>query len=156
MLIEKAGVNRSTYYYYFQNKENLIENIIDNVLEEFFTILQVELSEDTIKRGKEYHSMNMALPEIKAACNQIKKYEYLYKQWLNESTFIHKFTNALFNYLYSYSRDQTYSTYIAYGTIGYFQSWLHQQPQKSIEEISWEITNMAGRFFFDFSIPVQN
>lgn len=155
MLIEKAGVNRSSFYYYFQNKENLVENITDNVLEEFFSILQVEINEDTVERGKEYHSMNLALPEIKAACNHIKNYEYLYKQWLTEGKFILKFANALFNYLYGFSRDQTYSTYIAYGTIGYFQIWLNQQSQKSIEEISWDITNMAAKSFFDLSIPIH-
>ncbi len=120
-IIRKSGINRSTFYYYFVDKNELILTLQEKALDSIFNILLYKEAdrERLLKGFQDLHS-----PEACAACFHIKENVNIYKIWFNDFTFIEKFTKRLYEYLLNFSSNQIHCTYFAYGTLGYFTQWI--------------------------------
>lgn len=143
-IIKKAGLNRSTFYYYFEDKYDLIHQLQEEKIEEFIYTLQV-------KPDYELHpSKNKAeeaFPEIFAACEHIRNNKYLYKSWFTDENFISQFSERLASYLGDFSENSIYCAYIAYGTIGFFKKWIESDCSETIEELTMGIIHMSSQSF---------
>lgn len=139
-IIKKAGINRSTFYYYFEDKFDLMRLLKEEVLEEFFRLITIQkLSAEDIR----YRYETLTSPEVFAACKHIKDNQKVFKIWFNDTDFIQRFSERMEKYLEQFSTNRMYRTFIAYGGIGYFKRWVEMNCPGSLEEISAEILLMS-------------
>ncbi|MEQ2527877.1 TetR/AcrR family transcriptional regulator [Bacillaceae bacterium CLA-AA-H227] len=136
MIVKKAGVNRKTFYDYFENRENLLDQVEKEILNEFILTLG-ESTVEKINEARRLIESGQPLSQTIAVCHHIQSYQYFYKVRLNEGEFIHRFTDLIYTYLYRFSGNAATSTYISYGTIGYIKKWIDAECKEPIESIAY-------------------
>lgn len=143
-IIGKAGVNRSTFYYYFKDKNDLIRQLQEKKFEEFFCTLQVK---PDYKLHFSKSNASEAFPGVFAACEHIRGNMDLYKVWFKDEEFNTRFSELLASYLENFSKNSIYCTYIAYGTIGYFKKWIGSGCLGESKDITMGILHMSSQSF---------
>lgn len=146
-IINRAGINRSTFYYYYSNKQDLIQQLQEEVLDALFNILTYRENRADHLLGifSNYHS-----PEVYASCNHIKENLNRYKVWFNDIEFLDKFSKRLLEYLTTISSNRLYCMYFTYGTIGYFNQWISRGCPGNSDEIAEEILQMSKHSFSEY------
>lgn len=135
-IIKKAGINRSTFYYYYQDKINLIHMLQNDVLEKYFAILK---NEEPYENWIHENFSHYPYPAIYANCYYVEKNIELLKVWTNDLQFINKFSEMMVDYLKSYTSNDTLCIFLANGTIGLLRNWVNEQPTAPFDEI---VSNM--------------
>lgn len=139
-IIKKAGINRSTFYYYYQDKRDLINKLQNEVLKTYFGILKKKSPHDAWITE---HFGHFSFPEIYANCHYVESNKETLKIWANDLEFINKFSEIMIDYLKSFSKNETLCIFIAHGTIGYIRNWVNQQDSVPSEEIANNMIQMV-------------
>lgn len=109
-IIQKAGYSRSTFYLYYADKYDLLDEtrkIINNKLLSFYS------SESKWAKNVTYH-----------LCFHILNYRSFYKMEFSDATAILHLSNQLASHLFDVFNDWDYAIFASYGTIGYLHKWL--------------------------------
>lgn len=139
-IVEQSAINRRTFYDYFYSKEQLIEQIDDNLLSAFHNLFQNDALE-TIKQTRNFVENGQAIDFNILICQHIKQHQYYYLRRLEQNDFINKFSVTLSSALKPFSTDCRTNTYLAYGTIGYLKDWIQSECSQPIEEIAIGLAN---------------
>ena len=143
-IIKKAGVNRSTFYYYYKNKEDLVDQLQNEVLHTFFNILQFEdrNRELILKNFGHYDS-----PQVYACCHYVQLNQHIFHIWFNDIDFVDKFSERLINYSKTFSNNETHCIYASYGAIGYFKHWIQSNCSESYFKVAKAILDLFKHAF---------
>ena len=139
-IVEATKINRRTFYDYFYSKENLIDIIDTQILNDFQSIFG-EFKETEIQHARKLVEQRKPLPHNIAICEHIQQHQHYYLHRFKDEAFGHKFTQIITNYLADLSQDTDTSMYLAYGTIGYLKNWLHSNCSKPISEVAIGLAN---------------
>lgn len=143
-IIKKAGVNRSTFYYYFENKDHLTQQLQLEILDTFFNILYFE---GKYKEIILEHYGSFSSPELYANCRYVQLNKHIFKIWLNDIEFVNKFVSRLIQYLEGFSSNETQCIFLAYGSVGYFRNWIANNCSVPSNEIAKDILQMSKQSF---------
>lgn len=122
-IVKTANLNRRTFYDYFYGKEELINQLDQEVLQAFqsifgdFTIVSIEHSLLLMEKGE-------PLPHNIAICQHIQQHQHYYQIRFQDDRFTQKFTRIIENYLAHFSNNQGTNSYLAHGTTGFLKQWL--------------------------------
>lgn len=150
MIVKKAGMNRKTFYDYFKNREDLLNQVEKEILNEFILILGESTSEK-LNQARRLIESGQPLYQTVAVCHHIQSYLYFYKARLNDGEFIHRFTDLIYTYLYIFSCNSSISTYISYGTIGYIKKWIDAECKEPVESIAYGMASATFKTLTDLN-----
>jgi len=146
-LVAEADVNRSTFYDHFSNKEHLLIEIMDNILEEIENALLLP-----VKNGEANVNFEDKDPSV---VNVLKYIDHnkLYFNALMNTNLANDFNKRLYHLLIKHSRDNVefhfknnvqinkdiYSHYAMSSLLGIINAWLKREITCTVEELSEEI-----------------
>ncbi|WP_440896882.1 TetR/AcrR family transcriptional regulator [Amphibacillus sp. Q70] len=133
-IVEKADYNRSTFYFHYKYKEELIKELNDSLLNglinSFFTSREINFANlkstdigvfDYILKKKEYFVLwktPESLPNIREEF--IEKLSHVYKNKLIHTNILHKSTNL-----------ELFTIYNTYGLLGLILEWIKNDFKES-------------------------
>ncbi|WP_342559310.1 TetR/AcrR family transcriptional regulator C-terminal domain-containing protein [Metasolibacillus sp. FSL K6-0083] len=128
----QAGINRSTFYLHFQDKYEVLYTITEEKLKELASHYY----------GNTNHNTS-PLQTTTKICEHIFNNRLFYKKLVNEE----HFKNRLFHYLYEalaiHLKHEAFTTFTAYGTMGYMIEWIKNDCQKPIKVIANDLSSIA-------------
>lgn len=138
-LCTAAGVNRSTFYVYYQNMDELLEEIESNAYEVLETIFQDENSGAMqLQRSMEFIQQNKKLFWIMISRSESDVMERFYQ--IMERRFIRK---SNLNHRNSDVQEAQYLYVMIYtGTVGVIQKWLENDCREDPARIAKMIWQM--------------
>ena len=131
-IIEKAGYNRSTFYYHFKNTEEILEYLENEILDSLFNVVS---------------NINSYKSNLEFTHNIIKIYEkygdyfYFLLSTNGDSNFIIKFSETTKKIFYNNHKNEKYSleelelthAFISSAFIGSFLYWFKKNNSTSFE-----------------------
>lgn len=126
VIVQEAGISRSTFYLHFSDKYELIEEVRRKLNNRLLSFYQVE-------------SYRWDKPVTINLCNHIFKYRSFYKLEFDNSTSIQNLSDKLAAHLLLVFKDEDYAIFASYGTIGYLSYWVRNDfvisPAKASEKL---------------------
>lgn len=126
-IVERANASRSTFYTYYESKEQLYLHIKEQIHHQFITFYLA--SEETRSR----HATTLSL------CQHILNYRAYYSYAFQEANEIQLMSNKLAELLNIVYKDKDYAIFASYGTIGYLKSWVEEgfliSPMEASEKL---------------------
>jgi hypothetical protein len=121
--------------FFFENRDDLLNQVEREILDEFIHILG-ESTEEKLNHARKLVASGQPLTETISICLHIQSHRYFYKARLKDGEFIHRFTDMIYTYLFNFSKNTSISTYISYGTIGYIKKWIDAECKEPVETIA--------------------
>ena len=126
-IVKQANASRSTFYTYFESKEQLQEQVKQLVQHQFMTFY----SEG--EQAMDGHKTTFAL------CQHILKYRAFYQYVFQDANEIQSMSDRLANRLIEVYNDKDYAIFASYGTIGYLKNWVEEgfviSPAEAAEKL---------------------
>lgn len=142
-IAERAGINRSTFYLHFQDKNEVLEVIIEEKLSEFISSYYSDHQDNN-------NHPNYTTTQI---CHHIFENRKFYNGLILNKDFKKKLFCYLFEALQIHMETEALATFTAYGTMGYLFNWIEQDCEKPIEEIAHALWSIAdSRFYVSKSV----
>lgn len=142
-ITKRAGVNRSTFYLHFKNKEEATNVMIDDLLDEFNEAMQDGNFIDINQAYEDYYNSNKPYAEAIKLFKHIYQFSALYKVLNNDQNFQRRLVKVISTHLSQSNRKESELAFITYGIIGLIQYWLNNEMEESIEKISLELTRVT-------------
>ena len=135
MIVEKANINRKTFYDYFDNKEDLLNFVENKVVCEFKVIFNRNAQYNIYEIKKLIDQQNAYKTNLEI-CKHMKRYQAFYNNRLSEGDFYKKISIELYKILLPYLNNSKVSQYLSFGAIGYLNIWLDDDCEHPIEEVA--------------------
>ncbi|WP_339198492.1 TetR/AcrR family transcriptional regulator [Solibacillus sp. FSL R5-0449] len=146
-LVAEADVNRSTFYDHYENKEHLLIEIMETILEEMERALLLP-----VKNGETNINFEDKDPSVVTVLKYVD-YNKFYLQALINSNLADDFNKRLYDLLIKHSRENIefhfknnvqinkhiYSHYAMSSLLGIINAWLKNEITCTLEELSEEI-----------------
>jgi len=137
LITKRAGVNRSTFYLHFKDKNDLLDEITERLLLEFVSYYQVK----TVELDEE---MDYSIARIPLQiCEHIHQNSDFYKGRIRDRSFITRLYEHLYETLQLSFKNEALSTFTAYGTIGYLTKWIDEDCHTSVEDTAAGLTSIG-------------
>src|SRR5690625_4173704 len=151
-IVERAQVNRSTFYLHFQDKYDILIYLENKILQQLNEAL--DYPSYTYKEAlQQFTSHKQPIQSHIKLFTHIKQYEPLYKQLLKQHSFHNKFITAIKQKVMAYNNHTQNAIFMAHGATGIIQYWVERQCEESIEEMSLWLTKVMlfplGKFSND-------
>src|SRR5690625_4396150 len=140
-IVERAQVNRSTFYLHFQDKYDLIKHLENDMLRQ----LNEALDYPSYTYKEALHQFILHQRPIQshiALFTHIKQYETLYKQLLKQHSFYDAFVTAIKQKVMTYNSHKQDAIFMAHGATGVIQNWLKHQCDEPVEAMSIWLTRI--------------
>lgn len=140
-IVKKAGVNRSTFYLHFLDKQDIIEQMEKDMLFK----LKKSLEFPTYDYKNALHLFTHKKMPIKSHISMfehIYQYKELYKYLLKERSFHIKFTETIKKEVLKFQDRVWDATFMANGATGIILHWLESEKEETIEDMSLWLTNV--------------
>lgn len=106
-----ANISRSTFYLYFVDKYDLMDDVRRLLNDRFLSFYQSQ-------------QPHWEQPMILHLCQHFVKYRSFYNVEFNDANAIRNLSDRLTTQLMLIFDDQDYAIFASYGTIGYLSNWL--------------------------------
>lgn len=114
-IVEKANASRSTFYTYYESKEQLHLHMKDLLHQQFMTFY---LAGEETKSGHDTTTLSL--------CRHILNYRAYYSYAFQDANEIQLLSNKLAELLNIVYNDKDYAIFASYGTIGYLKNWVEE------------------------------
>jgi AcrR family transcriptional regulator len=138
-IVRKAEINRSTFYLHFLDKQDILTQLQNDILNEL---------KESLKQPK--YSYESAINDFKnlsepikshvAMFEHIQKQSSLYKKLLNDSEFRGRFTKEIITQILHFRDSIWEATYMANGVVGIILYWLENGMKETVIEMSLWLT----------------
>lgn len=143
-IVRKAGVSRSSFYVYFLDKFDLMDQLTTKVLTELEVHYETTQWNDQNKQSLRTSLTNkVPLPTTITLLDHVLKYEYFYQDRYREPVFVVRLSELLGIHLKNIYKDETFAIFLAYGTVGYIGQWLNEGLKLPAYELAQRLTNVA-------------
>ena len=126
-IVKQADASRSSFYTYFESKEQLQEQVKQLVQHQFMTFYS---------KGEQSMDGNKT---TLALCQHILKYRAFYHYVFQDANEIQSMSDKLANRLIEVYNDKDYAIFASYGTIGYLKNWVEEgfviSPAEAAEKL---------------------
>src|SRR5699024_2191113 len=141
LIVRNAGVNRSTFYLHFLDKEDIIEKLESHILTELKTALYYP-NYHYSKALRAFKKDGTPIKSVIALFQHINKYKQLYKYLLRINTFHAKFIETIKNEVLKFHSKQWEAIYMASGITGVITRWVENEHGESVENMGLLLTNV--------------
>ncbi|MBD7939397.1 MULTISPECIES: TetR/AcrR family transcriptional regulator [Cytobacillus] len=134
-IVKRAGISRSTFYVYYYDKFDLLEQLSKDIIIEFIAFYQ---------QAKKKHNPHLQVEQTtKDICNHVFSYQSFYKEQLKNPQFIHQLSRELSATLMHVYNHKSYASFSSYGTVGFLAEWVYDSFQMSPEEAAIELRKIG-------------
>lgn len=147
-IVENADYNRTTFYRHFQDKEELVEDLVNEML-----VKLVDAFRYPYKNSK-YVQINRLSPRNVIIFDYILQHENFYSLWKDSDGipgFQDKFIKTMIklhkediNYSTNEVEDDYFITYRAYGVWGLILNWIKNDFSSSSEEMAKQLIKIIN------------
>ncbi len=137
LIAKRAGVNRSTFYLHFKDKNDLLDEITEQLLLEFVSYYQVKSIEVDEEIGTAIARVPLQI------CEHIHQNSDFYKGRIRDRAFITRLYELLYETLQVTFKNEALSSFTAFGTIGYLTKWIEEDCQMSVKETAGGLTSIG-------------
>ncbi|WP_056832220.1 TetR/AcrR family transcriptional regulator [Psychrobacillus sp. FJAT-21963] len=140
-IVKIAEVNRSTFYLHFRDKQDMLEQMQDEILKEFEeTFLFPTYTYESALH--DYKKFSQPIKILITMFEHIQKHESFYRIMLSEREFHDRVTLVIKDEVLRFQDSVWEATFMANGSIGLILNWLEGGMKESIEEISLWLTRV--------------
>lgn len=141
-IVQKAEVNRSTFYLHFLDKQDSLTQMQDDLLNELRQSLEYPMYtyESAIN---DYNSTNKPIKSHISMFEHIQKHASLYSKILREREFRERFTLGIKTEVLRFRDSLLEATFMANGAVGVILYWLENGMQETIMEMSLWLTQIT-------------
>src|SRR5690625_2188823 len=148
-IVQQAEVNRSTFYLHFQDKQDILEKMEEDMLNELKRSLKYP-SYTYTDALQSFKTKNKPIKSHIAMFEHIHLHGDLYVKLLKEHSFYERFTEAIKKEVLKFRDSLWEATFMANGASGIILYWLENGRQETVAEMSLWLTKMMlfplGRF----------
>lgn len=141
-IVGKAGVNRSTFYLHFYDKQDIMTQMQDDILNELTESLKHPMYSYEAAVNEYKHS-NKPIKSHVAMFEHIQKHASLYQKLLNEREFRERITQAIQMEVLRFRDSVWEATFMANGAVGVILYWLENGMNETIMEMSLWLTQIT-------------
>ncbi|MCJ8012388.1 TetR/AcrR family transcriptional regulator [Paenibacillus sp. KQZ6P-2] len=140
-IVQKAGINRSTFYLHFLDKEDLKEQNSNFILDKLREAIQYP-SFNFEEAIRDYEERQQPISSLLAIFRHIQEYFEFYSVMLGEKEFQQKLDEMIKEELFKFSIDKIRCAYNAGGLIGLIRYWVSSDMEKSPEHMAKWVTQV--------------
>lgn len=140
-IVEKAEVNRSTFYLHFQDKQEILALLQDEILEELEQTM-VNTTYDYNSAKIDFERKNLPIKTTPYFFEHIKNNAVIYQKMLQENEFRERVIQSIKDKTLKYRATLWEATFLANGTIGIISYWLENGMEESVLEMSLWLTKV--------------
>ena len=141
-IVQKAGVNRSTFYLHFRDKQDIFTHMEDEIWDELAEAVRnpTFTYESALRDYK-----NSQKPIISAVrlFEHIQRYASLYGTMLVERNFREQVTQTLKTELLRFSPAASEAAFVSHGIVGLILYWLESGMSETVMEMSLWLTRVS-------------
>ena len=138
-IVRKAEVNRSTFYLHFLDKQDILTQFQNDILNELKE--SMKLTEYSYESAiNEFKKSNIPIKSHVTMFEHIQKQSSLYKKMLTESEFRGRFTKEIIKQILHFRDSILEATYMANGAVGIILYWLENGMKETVIEMSLWLT----------------
>ena len=143
-IVEKALINRSTFYLHYKDKYDLYDAIVDDLLLDISKTLEEANFHSFEKLLNDYYNQNKPLDITIQFLEHIDAKADYYSVLLIQRDFQKQFINVVSNFINSNgSLPRIITNHIAYGSIGTIIEWLTKDTPYSVHYLANLISRLA-------------
>lgn len=143
-IVEKALINRSTFYLHYKDKYDLYDAIVADLLLDLSKTLEKANLHSFEKLLNDYYNQNKPLDITVQFLEHIQKNADYYSVLLIQQDFQKQFISTVSNFINSGSSlPRIITNHIAYGSIGTIIEWLTKDTPYSVHYLANLISRLA-------------
>lgn len=141
-IVREAEVNRSTFYLHFQDKQDILDQMQDNILNELAESL-IYPTYTYEMALHDYEHSNKPIQSLYMMLEHIHKNASIYKKMLTEGKFRERVTLVIKTEAFRSNHNFWEATFASNGIVGIIHYWLKDGMKESIEEMSLMLTRVS-------------
>lgn len=141
-IVRKAEVNRSTFYLHFRDKQDIMTQMQDDILNELKASLKHPMYtyESAIN---DYKISNKPIRSHVSMFEHVQRHATLYQKLLNEKDFREHVTQVIKAEVLRFRDSVWEATFMANGAVGVILYWLEGSMKETITEMSLWLTQIT-------------
>ena len=141
-IADRAGISRTTFYLHFQDKEDLLQVVSEDLLNELVSYYHQPPDKQDHHASIDYTT--------RFICEHIERNIDFYKERIQDESFSELLFRHLYEALHVSMQNDALSTFTAYGTIGYLKRWIDTDCRKPAEEVAAGLRDIGEAHFDRF------
>lgn len=141
-IVQKAEVNRSTFYLHFRDKQDIWTQMQDDLLNELTESLKYPMYTYELAIN-DYIKSNKPIKSHVSMFEHIQKYSSLYRKILSEREFRERFIHGIKMEVLRFRDSVLEATFMANGAVGVILYWLESGMKETILEMSLWLTQIT-------------
>ncbi len=143
-IVEKAMINRSTFYLHYKDKYHLYDSIVTEILLELSTTLEQANKYPFKTLLNDYYHQNKPLDSAVVFLEHIHENADIYSILIKQKDFQAQFANLISDMIYNGNAlPRIMTNHIAYGSVGTILEWLTKNTPYSIYYLANFITRLS-------------
>ncbi len=127
LIANRTGINRSTFYLHFKDKQAVLDHLTNQLLTEFVSHYRQPITKIDTQSSTISHTTYQI-------CLHLQQNSDFYKERIDDQKFISSLYTVLYDALTEHIKNEALVTFTAYGTIGYLAKWLKEDCATPVEE----------------------
>jgi AcrR family transcriptional regulator len=140
-IVEKAKVNRSTFYLHFQDKQDILTQLQDEYMDELEKIMEYP-AYDYRSAKIEFKRNKLPIKPTPHFFEHIQNNAAFYQKMLHKDEFREKVTERIKNETLKFRESLWEATFLANGTVGIISHWLETGMEETVFEMSLWLTKI--------------
>ena len=141
-IVQKAGVNRSTFYLHFRDKQDILNYMENYILAQ----LMDAMTDPTFNPETaliDFKKLGKPIGSAVALFSHVEKYAPLYRTMLVERDFRARVTQSIRRELLPFLHDELDAAFGSNGIVGVIIHWLESGMVESVEAMSLWLTRLS-------------
>ncbi|MDR9853674.1 TetR/AcrR family transcriptional regulator [Paenibacillus sp. VCA1] len=140
-IVRKAEVNRSTFYLHFRDKQDILDQMQDDILNELAQTLKFPTYYEEALH--DYKSSKKPIQSHVTMFEHIQKHASFYRTMLTEGEFRERMTQVIRTEALQYKHNFWDAAFASHGVVGIILYWLENGMKESILEMSLWLTRVS-------------
>ncbi|MBB3128103.1 AcrR family transcriptional regulator [Paenibacillus rhizosphaerae] len=141
-IVEKAGVNRSTFYLHYYDKDDLLNQTASGILTALRSAMRNPSYSHESAR-KDYEESGKPISSAVTLFEHIRQHAAFYTIMMNVKDFPVQLDQVIKSELLAFTTDALQASFSSGGMMGLIYYWLNHQMQETAEEMALWLTRAA-------------